>query len=94
MKIFKNVRSTAENVPAIEVNTTSSGTIDTIYVRYDIERIEETEFSGWNIGTEIHYTIKEFLKKVSTDDDLGTMAMLLSITLAEIDMLKMQIGGM
>ena len=86
MKIFQNVRSTATNIPSVEVN------VDTVYVRSDIKRVEEMEFSGWEYN-EIQYSKDKYIEKLTSEEDLSAMAMLLSITLAEIDMLKMQIGG-
>ena len=86
MKIFNNVRSTAKNVPSIEVN------VDTVYVRSEIKRVEEMEFSGWEYN-EVQYNKDNYIEKLTSEEDLSAMAMLLSITLAEVDMLKMQIGG-
>ena len=87
MKVFQNVRSTAENIPSIEVN------VDTVYVRSDIKRVEEMEFSGWEYN-EVQYTKDKYIEKLTNEEDLGAMAMLLSITLSEVDMLKSMIGGM
>lgn len=87
MKIFQGVRSTAKNVPSIEVN------IDTVYVRSDIKRVEEMEFSGWEYD-EIQYDKDKYIEKLSNEEDIGTMAILLSLALSELDMLKMMIGGM
>ena len=87
MKIFQNVRSTATNIPSVEVN------VDTVYVRSDIKRVEEMEFSGWEYN-EIQYSKDKYIEKLTSEEDLGSMAMLLSITLSEVDMLKSMIGGM
>ena len=87
MKIFQNVRSTATNFPSVEVN------VDTVYVRSDIKRVEEMEFSGWEYN-EIQYSKDKYIEKLTSEEDLGTMAMLLSITLSEVDMLKSMMGGM
>ena len=61
MKIFKKVRSTAEYIPSIDVN------IDTVYVRNNIERIEEVEFSGWEYD-EIQYKKDTYIEQIN---DLG-----------------------
>ena len=61
MKIFQNVRSTAEYVPSIEVN------IDTVYVRNNIKRVEEVEFSGWEYD-EIQYDKDSYIEQIN---DLG-----------------------
>ena len=87
MKVFKNVRSTAEYVQSIDVN------VDTVYVRSEIERIEEIEFSGWEYN-EVQYNKDKYIEKLTNEEDLGAMAMLLSITLSEVDMLKSMMGGM
>lgn len=87
MKIFQGVRSTAKNIPSIEVN------VDTVYVRNNIERVEEMEFSGWEYD-EIQYDKDKYIEKLSNEEDIGTMAILLSLALSELDMLKMMIGGM
>lgn len=87
MKIFHNVRSTAKSVPSIEVN------VDTVYVRSEIKRVEEMEFSGWEYN-EVQYNKDKYIEKLTNEEDLSAMAMLLSIALSEIDMLKYMIGGM
>ena len=87
MKIYQNVRSTAEHIPSIEVN------IDTVYVRSNIQRIEEMEFSGWEYN-EVQYNKDKYIEKLTNEEDLDAMAMLLSITLSEVDMLKNMMGGM
>ena len=57
MKIFQNVRSTATNIPSVEVN------VDTVYVRSDIKRVEEMEFSGWEYN-EMQYPLREYIEKL------------------------------
>ena len=57
MKIFQNVRSTATNIPSVEVN------VDTVYVRSDIKRVEEMEFSGWEYN-EVQYPLREYIEKL------------------------------
>ena len=53
MKVFQKVRSTATNIPSVEVN------IDTVYIRSNIIRVEEINFSGWEYD-EIQYTLREY----------------------------------
>lgn len=65
MKIYQNVRSTATNVPSIEVN------VDTVYVRSDIERVEEMEFSGWEYN-EVQYPLREYIEKL-LDTETGQL---------------------
>lgn len=65
MKIYKNVRGTQEYVPSVEVN------IDTVYIRSDIERIEEIDFSGWQYN-EIQYPLREYIEKL-LDTETGQL---------------------
>lgn len=87
MKVFQNVRSTAEYVPNIEVNTNSAGAIDTIYVRSNITEVQEEDREEWNIGQEIHYTSKEFLSRLTSEEDSGMLALMVSMLMSEVDML-------
>lgn len=87
MKIFNNVRSTTKNVPSVEVN------VDTVYVRSDIQRIEEMEFNGWEYN-EIQYCKNEYMGKLANEEDTGMLALMVSMLMSEVDMLKMTIGGM
>lgn len=65
MKIFYNVRSTTEKIPALEVNLNSSGAIDTVYVRSDITVVDGTEGREKNIGMEIQYSGKKFIEVIT-----------------------------
>lgn len=84
MKVFNNVRSTAKNVPSIEVN------VDTVYIRSDIERIEEMEFSGWEYN-EIQYPLQEYVETLANEEDTGMLALIVSMLMSEVDMLKSEI---
>lgn len=57
MKEYKNVRGSQEYVPNIEAN------IDTVYIRSDIVRVEEIEFSGWEYN-EVQYPLREYIEKL------------------------------
>ena len=87
MKVYQNVRGSQKQVPQVEVNK------DTVYIRSNIVRIEEEDFVGWEYN-EVQYNKDKHIEKLTNEEDLGAMAMLLSITLSEVDMLKMMIGGM
>lgn len=63
MEIFQGVRSTAKNVPSIEVN------IDTVYIRSEIKRVEEMEFSGWEYN-EIQYKKDNFIELISESTEV------------------------
>lgn len=92
MKVVNNVRSTAKNVPSIEVNTNRNGSIDLVYVRTNIERIEEMEFSGWEYD-ELQYSPKEYIGKLANEEDTGMLALMVSMLMSEIDMLRAIILG-
>lgn len=87
MKIFKNVRSTAEYVSSVEVN------VDTAYIRSNIAKIDEEDFKGWEYD-EIQYDKDKYMEQLTSEDDIGAIANLLSLVLSELDMIKMMIGGM
>lgn len=87
MKIYQNVRGTQKQVPSVEVNK------DTVYIRSDIERIEEMEFSGWEYN-EIQYPLQEYIEKLANEEDTGMLALMVAMLMSEVDMLKMMIGGM
>lgn len=73
-------------VPTVEVNK------DTVYIRSDIERIEEMEFSGWEYN-EIQYPLQEYIETLANEEDTGMLALMVSMLMSEVDMLKMMIGG-
>lgn len=57
------VRGTQENIPlTLEFN------IDTVYVRSNIERVEEERFSGWEYD-EDQYTYAEYMQKQQADNE-------------------------
>ncbi len=86
MKIYNNVRSTATNIPSVEVN------VDTVYVRSETKRIEEDDFEGWEYN-EIQYPLQEYIETLANEDDTGMLALMVSVLMSEVDMLKMMIGG-
>ena len=87
MKVFQGIRGSQKQVPQVEVNK------DTVYVRSNIERIEEEDFRGWQYD-EVQYNKDKYIEKLTNEEDLGAMAMLLSMTLSEVDLLKSMIGGL
>lgn len=84
MKIRHNVKSTAKDVPHVEVNNVN----DTVYVRYDITWLEEIDFSGWNIGTEIQYKFQDFIKSLPAIDDVESISLVLATLMSETDYLR------
>jgi len=59
------VRGTMKEVPEIEVN------IDTVYIRSNIVKIEEEDFSGWEYN-EIQYPLREYISKL-LDTEVGQL---------------------
>ena len=55
------VRGTMKEVPEIEVN------VDTVYIRSNIERIEEEDFVGWEYD-ETQYNKDEFIELISSEN--------------------------
>lgn len=58
MKIYKGVRGTMQYVPSVEVNK------DTVYIRSNIENIDEEEFEGWQYD-EIQYSKDKYIELLS-----------------------------
>lgn len=52
------VRGTMKEVPEIEVN------VDTVYIRTNVERVEEEDFVGWEYD-ETQYNKDEFIELIS-----------------------------
>ena len=86
MKIYKDVRGSMKNVPSVEVN------VDTVYVRNNIKRIEEDDFEGWEYD-EVQYDKNEYIESLTNEEDSGMLALMVSMLMSEVDMLKMMIGG-
>lgn len=87
MKATKNVRGTQKNVPYVEVNNAN----DTVYVRSNIKRVEEVEFSGWEYD-EFEYKFQDYVETLTISNDTSSIALLLSMLMSEIDFLKFRIG--
>ena len=96
MKQYLNVRCSSESVPNLEVN------VDTVYVRTNIQRVEEELFSGWQYD-EIQYDIREYQGFIGSDinaiaevvsttlEDTTNVGEALATALVEIEMLKAEI---
>lgn len=50
-------RGTMEAVPENEVN------VDTVYIRTNITKVEEDDFSGWEYD-EVEYSLREYIEKL------------------------------
>lgn len=62
MREIKNVQGSQEIVQETEFNS------DTVYVRTNILRVENENFTGWEYD-EIQYTKDEYIAKVSNEKD-------------------------
>ena len=86
MKVYQNVRGSQKQVPQVEVNK------DTVYIRSNIEHIEEEDFTGWEYD-EVQYPLQEYIETLANEEDAGILALMVSMLMSEVDMLKMMIGG-
>lgn len=81
------VRGSMEVVPPIEVN------VDTVYIRTNVVRIEEEEFTGWEYD-ELQLPLREYLSQLTNIQDSQTLALLVSLLMSEVDMLKAQVSAL
>lgn len=78
MKQFLKVRGSQETIQPLEIN------VDTVYVRYNVARINNDSFVGWEYD-EIQYGIREYIEVVGTENEnlkitqLETNALLLEL---------------
>lgn len=86
MKIINNVQGSQETIPSIEVN------VDTVYIRTNVVRIETEDFTGWQYD-ETQYTIREYIETLTREQDSGMLALMVSMLMSEVDMLKSMVGG-
>jgi anaerobic ribonucleoside-triphosphate reductase len=87
MQENKAVRSSAEIVTPIEVN------VDTVYVRYNIEEIDEDEFKSWQYD-EVQYDLKEYIASLTNTEDSQIIALLISSLMSEIDTLTQRLNNL
>ena len=81
------VRGTQESIPFIEIGKTN------VYIRTNIERIEEEEFSGWEYDEEI-ISIPEYISTLSDKNSVDITALLITGLMQEIDELKTKIEAL
>ncbi len=72
-------------MPSVEVN------VDTVYVRSNIKRIEEENFTGWEYD-EVQYGKNKYIEQLTNEEDVGILALVLSMLMSEIDMLNFRIN--
>lgn len=85
MRVYKKIRGTQEHVPAVEVN------IDTVYIRSNIKRIEEEDFTGWEYD-EVQYDKNKYIEQLTNEEDAGILALIVSMLMSEIDMLNFRVS--
>ena len=86
MKIINNVQGSQETIPSIEVN------VDTVYIRTNVVRIETEDFTGWQYD-ETQYSTREYIELLINQEDGGMLAMMVSMLMSEVDMLKSIVMG-
>lgn len=85
MRVYKKIRGTQEHVPAVEVN------IDTVYIRSNIKRIEEEDFTGWEYD-EVQYDKNKYIEQLTNEEDAEMLALIVSMLMSEIDMLNFRVS--
>jgi len=85
VRVYKKIRGTQEHVPAVEVN------IDTVYIRSNIKRIEEEDFTGWEYD-EVQYDKNKYIEQLTNEEDAGILALIVSMLMSEIDMLNFRVS--
>lgn len=83
-------RGTMETVPENEVN------IDTVYVRTNIIKVEEEDFSGWEYD-EAEYSLREYISiinelgRVLTDRELDNLILGQQVTELELRLIELEV---
>jgi len=81
------VRGTQESIPFIEIGKTN------VYIRTNVERIEEEEFSGWEYDEEI-ISIPEYISTLSDKNSVDIIALIITGLMQEIDELKTKVEAL
>ena len=81
------VKGTQESIPFIEIGKTN------VYIRTNVERIEEEEFSGWEYDEEI-ISIPEYINTLSDKNSIDIIALLITGLMQEIDELKTKVEAL
>ena len=81
------IRGTQESIPFIEIGKTN------VYIRTNVEYIEEEEFSGWEYDEEI-ISIPEYISTLSDKNSVDITALLITGLLQEIDELKTKVEAL
>lgn len=81
------VRGSQETIPFIEVGKTN------VYIRTNVEHVEEEEFSGWEYDEEI-ISIPEYISTLSDKNSVDITALIITGLMQEIDELKTKVEAL
>ena len=81
------IRGTQESIPFIEIGKTN------VYIRTNVEYIEEEEFSGWEYDDEI-ISIPEYISTLSDKNSVDITALIITGLMQEIDELKTKVEAL
>jgi hypothetical protein len=81
------IRGTQESIPFIEIGKTN------VYIRTNVEYIEEEEFSGWEYDEEI-ISIPEYISTLSDKNSIDITALIITGLMQEIDELKTKVEAL
>ena len=81
---MKKIKGTMQQVKPIEVN------VDTVYIRTNITRVKTEDFTGWEYDEE-QYNIRDYVENLSSSTDVGMLALMMSMLMNEVDMLKSEV---
>ncbi len=81
------IRGTQESIPFIEIGKTN------VYIRTNVEYIEEEEFSGWEYDEEI-ISIPEYISTLSDKNSVYITALIITGLMQEIDELKTKVEAL
>lgn len=81
------IRGTQESIPFIEIGKTN------VYIRTNVEYIENEEFSGWEYDEEI-ISIPEYISTLSDKNSVDITALLITKLMQEIDELKTKVEAL
>lgn len=81
------VKGTQETIPFIEIGKTD------VYIRTNVERIENEEFTGWEYDETV-ITIQEYMKTLADRDSTDIISMVVSMLMQEINELKTRIEAL
>jgi hypothetical protein len=81
------IRGTQESIPFIEIGKTN------VYIRTNVEYIEEEEFSGWEYDEEI-ISIPEYISTLSDKNSVDITALIITGLMQEIDELKTKVEAL